>query len=479
MSTTAPAVPTDAAIHEILVDRIDNQRRSVGIVVGVVTPEGRRTVSHGDLDHDDARPLNGDTVFELASVTKIFTALALADMVHRREVALDDPVQRYVPSGARIPSRNGRQITLGDLATHTSGLPVVPADYPRLDRLGAAEYSLDQMYRFLSTFELTRDPGSEWEYANLDMALLGHALAFRAGMGYETLIRTRITGPLGMDSTSTLVSPQIETRCAVSHDADLRPAPRVALGALGPAGAMLSTTNDLLRLLAACLAIEASPLAPAMRLMLETRRPRRLSPLTMIRRHWRLMLWILSHRRGGARVPRIGTDQALGWYVHRRDGDEMVVHDGAGLTCAASIAYDVRSSVGVVVLSNTGTMVHDLSRHLLWAWPLGKARRQIALDASLLDRYVGEYRSFSGPAFTVAREGSRLVLDIPSVGRVQLRPENECDFFVVEFTLGFTFELNRHGRVVRAIFQPGRGAPDMPMWKRPSREGRATAGSTH
>ncbi|HUJ30480.1 MAG TPA: serine hydrolase domain-containing protein, partial [Candidatus Acidoferrum sp.] len=112
-------MPSDSDIRQILVDRIDTQHQSVGFVVGVIGPEGRRVVAYGHLEKGDPRALNGDTVFEIGSATKVFTSLLLAEMVERGEVALDDPVSKYLPPDVKMPERNGRSITLIDLATHT------------------------------------------------------------------------------------------------------------------------------------------------------------------------------------------------------------------------------------------------------------------------------------------------------------------------------------------------------------------------
>src|ERR1700722_18120803 len=94
-------MPSDQDIHQILVDRIDRDHQSVGIVVGVIEPSGRRVISYGHLDTNDTRPLTGDTVFEIGSITKVFTSLLLADMVQRGEVGLNDPVVRYLPAGTK------------------------------------------------------------------------------------------------------------------------------------------------------------------------------------------------------------------------------------------------------------------------------------------------------------------------------------------------------------------------------------------
>lgn len=341
------------------------------------------------------RPVDGDTVFEIASVTKVFTTLLLADIAQRGEVALGDPLAAYLPANVRVPQRRGRQITLVDLATHTSGLPPQPPDLPGLDDPAAATYSAEQLYSSLCMYQLTRDIGSEWEYGNLDIALLGHALARRAGTDYESLVRARLTGPLGLRRTST-VEASFASNLAVSHDSDLRPTGRLALGALTPAGAMFSSVNDLLTLLGVCLGIVPSPLAAAVQAMVATRRPMRPPMLAMLRRHWRtiLRMALSPRRRGGRQSPVFSrAEQALGWYIVGRDREEIVVHDGAGPGGAASIAYDAKSRAGVVVLSNTGITVQDISRHVLWREsPLARPRREVTLDPTLLDCYVGHIR---------------------------------------------------------------------------------------
>ncbi len=215
------AMPTDAEIREFLADRIDRQHKSVGMVVGIISPEGRHVVSYGRSDQNDQRPLDGDTVFEIGSITKIFTALLLSDMVEHDEVSLNDPIGNYLPAGVKVPQRNGREITLADLATHTSGLPFFPTDIPvsSVDKAipVVAKYSVPQLYEFLSKYELPRDAGSKWEYSNLGFALLGLALSHRAGIEYEALVRRRITGPLNMKSTAVIVSPEMKTRLAVGN----------------------------------------------------------------------------------------------------------------------------------------------------------------------------------------------------------------------------------------------------------------------
>lgn len=217
---SSPTMPTNDEIRSILVDRIDKQHQSVGIVVGVIDSSGRRIVSYGNLDSGDKRAVDGNTIFEIGSITKVFTSLLLADMVERKEVALTDPVSKYLPAEVKMPERNGRQITLEDLSTHTSGLPRLPSNMKPKDPANPyADYSVEQMYQFLSGYQLTRDPGSQYEYSNLGGGLLGHVLARRAGTDYGTLVRTRICEPLGMNDTRITLSPEEKARFATGYDA--------------------------------------------------------------------------------------------------------------------------------------------------------------------------------------------------------------------------------------------------------------------
>jgi D-alanyl-D-alanine-carboxypeptidase/D-alanyl-D-alanine-endopeptidase len=248
-----PVLGTDE-IRAILVKRIDQQKEAVGIVVGVIEPGGRRVVAYGNLAKGDPRTLDGDTIFEIGSISKVFTCLVLADMVSRKEVTLDDPAAKYLPEHVRMPQRSGRPITLLDLATHSSGLPGAPGNMNRKDPANPyADYSVDDLYEFLSSYTLPRDPGSEVEYSNLGAGLLGHVLSFRAGTDYESIVRNRITQPLGMPDTGITLSSSQKQSMATGHNTMLAPVANWDLPTLAGAGALRSSANDMLTFLEAFL----------------------------------------------------------------------------------------------------------------------------------------------------------------------------------------------------------------------------------
>ena len=423
--------PSDAEIRQILIDRIDRDRQSVGIVVGEIGPSsGRRIVAYGALEKGDARVLNGDTIFEIGSVTKVFTSLLLADMAQRGEVALVDPIAKYLPTNVKVQERGGKSITLQDLATHTSGLPRLPTPFvPKDPNNPYADFSVEQLYQFLSTYELPRDIGAQYEYSNLGGGLLGHVLARRADQEYETLVRERITGPLGMMNTSIALSADQQARFAVGHNAALTSVPNWDVPTLAGAGALRSSANDMLTFLSANLGANKSPLAPAMAAMLTVRRP--------------------------TGVP--GMEVALGWHIFVRDGNELVWHNGGTGGSRAFVGYNTQSRVGVVVLSNTATAtgVDDIGLHLLDARiplvPPPKPHIEIAVNPKLLDRYVGKYQLAPNFVLTITREGDRLFLQATGQPKFELFAEGERDYFLKVVDAQVTFVPDDEGRVTIVI----------------------------
>ncbi len=219
------APPTDTEIRAMLARRVDVQQQAVGIVLGIVTPAGARYVSYGSLAVDDHRTPDRHTVFEIASISKIFTALVLADLAARGEVSLDDSVSRYLPPArVTVPSMGEREISLFDLASHTSGLPLRPANLGSQTQLDKyASYTIAELYRGVSGFRLQRAPGAACEYSNLGYGLLGQALGQHTGRSFEAMVLEHVTGPLGLHETREALTPAMRRRQAVGHLPDLTP----------------------------------------------------------------------------------------------------------------------------------------------------------------------------------------------------------------------------------------------------------------
>ena len=268
------SIPSDAEIGKILKAHVGPENLGIGIVVGVIDARGRRIVSYGSLAKDDKRPLTGDTIFEIGSITKVFTSLALMDMAQKGEVSVTDPVSRYLPAAVKVPERNGKKITLQDLATQSSGLP--EGEPSKADRSNLfAGYSKNQLYEFLSGYQLTRDIGSRFEYSNIGVSLLGHALSLRDGKDYDAMVRARILAPLGMNDTGVTLSPEVKARLAPGHGINRNPVPNLDFSireVMAGGGGLKSSANDLLTFLAANLGYTKTPLAAAMAAEISIRR---------------------------------------------------------------------------------------------------------------------------------------------------------------------------------------------------------------
>ena len=318
--------PPDEEVREFVRPAID-KRQARGIVVGLIEPDGsRRVLTFGEAG-EGARSLAASSVFEIGSITKTFTGAVLADMVRRGEVKLDDPVAKYLPAGVRVPSRNGRQITLLDLATHVSGLPRLPTGYVPPDPSNPyARFAAEDLHAFLNRCELEHDPGVKFEYSNLGMGLLGHALARAAGAdSFQTLVAIRVLRPLGLSMTAYGRTAALAPWMTKGHNQQGAVAPYFDVAVLAGGGGLNSNVNDLMTFLDANIGEPTSPLEHAMR---------------------------DAHR--GYHLPRPGMGVGLGWMAMKRGPLNLVGNRGGTDGYSTFIAFDPDTRAGVVVLANSG-----------------------------------------------------------------------------------------------------------------------------
>jgi serine-type D-Ala-D-Ala carboxypeptidase/endopeptidase len=413
--------PTTAEIRTILVQRVGAEDQGIALVVGVIDESGRRVVAYGSLAKDDKRQLDGDTVFEIGSITKVFTTLLLMDMVQKGEVTLNDPLAKLLPANVSVPERDGKKITLLDLATQSSGLPRMPSNFkPANPSNPYADYTPDLLYQFVSGYQLNRDIGAKFEYSNLGMGLLGHALSLRAGMDYEAAMKARILQPLGMSSTGVSFSPEMKARLAVGHGPNLQEVSNWDLTALAGAGALRSSANDMLTFLAANLGYTKTPLAAAMAEQLSIRRPA-----------------------GGN-----GMEIAYGWLVQTKNEKSIVWHNGGTGGYRSYTGFDPKAKRGVVVLSNLSSPAgpDDIGRHLLdSSYPLAKIgapkqRVEVAVDTKAFERYIGAYQLSPNVVLTMSREGDQMYTQLTGQPRFPVFPEGERKYFLKVVDAQLTFD---------------------------------------
>jgi D-alanyl-D-alanine-carboxypeptidase/D-alanyl-D-alanine-endopeptidase len=419
---------TSTEIHDVLVNRVDESKKAVGIVVGTIGPKGREITAYGKLAKDRPGTPDGDTIFEIGSITKVFTSLLLADMVERGEVTLDTPVAKLLPPDVKIPSRNGKQITLLDLSMQVSGLPRMPSNFKPADMSNPyADYAPANLYEFLSGYTLTRDIGEKYEYSNLAVGLLGHALSVKAGMTYEQLLKKRIFDPLGMTSSTITLSDEQKKRLATGHDPALTPVHNWDLNALAGAGAIRSTANDMLKFLAANLELTDTPLKAAMRRMRSVNRETGTPDLQIM----------------------------MAWHVWKKYGTEIVWHNGGTGGYRSFAGFDPAKKTGVVVLCNTFLDIDDIGRHILEPqWPVLKLtppKKEIPLDPKSLESYVGEYKVNPQFSIKITAEGAHLYAQATGQPRFELFGEKENEFFLKVVDAQISFVKDAAGKTTQLV----------------------------
>lgn len=396
--------------------RIRDQKRGTGAAAGLVRNGRLALTSFGTVGLGRRTRPDGATVFQIASLSKIFTALLLADAVRRGEVALDDPLSRFLPGPA--PAFEGRAITLVDLATHTSGLPLRPASRADRDQNDPyAGYTDADLHRDLAAVRLERAPGAAFGYSNFDYGLLGDALSHRLGRSYSELVSARILAPLGMRNTALDPSAAMTARRIDGYDNAMQPMQPWRFGALAPAGGYFSTIDDLSRFLALWIGADRGDLSVAARAMLTIDRP--------------------------GDDPQ--TRMALGWRVATRDDVRIVWSNGSGGGVRSFMGFNPATKVGVIAFANmaTGQGVDDIGMHALdLARPVdttvAPTRVATTVPGAVLDRYVGTYTFAPGDSISIERAGAGIAF-VQGPNRVPLLAESPTLFFFAgdNVTIGF------------------------------------------
>ncbi len=434
------AFPADSAVLSIIKQRVE-EKRSAGIVVGILEPDGRtRIVAFGDPGVGQP-PLDGNTVFEIGSISKVFTATVLAELVKEGKVKLEDPVQKYLPSSVHLPTRSEKQITLGNLSEQNSGLPRMPTNFHPADAANPyADYSVQQMYDFVSGYQLTRDPGALFEYSNLGVGLLGHALSLSTGQSYEQMERKRVWEPLKMTNTAITLTPWMKQHLALGHGDKGEVVSNWDLPTFAGAGAIRSTTVDMLKFAAANLHPERGKLEEAMAFAHEAR--------------------------ASAGGP--NTSIGLNWIIQHTGTNTIVWHNGGTGGYRTFLGLDPSNKTAVVVMTNSGGAgADDIGMHLLNpAIPLTpkpvppRQRTAIELPADVLARYVGVYQLAPQFALTITLTDGALYAQATGQGTNRLWPETELDFFLKGVDAQVTFVRDAQGVVTQLVLhQNGQNLP--------------------
>ena len=382
--------------------------RSGACIAAAVIENGTTAQAYFCANAKSERSINERTAFEIGSITKTMTAALLAEIIGRGEIAIDDPLAKLLPPGTNVPSFSGTHITVGNLVTHTSGLPSFPWRTTDLSN-PYARLTEDDLLDTLAKTRLQRAPGSQREYSNFALMVLSYALAKRSGRDFETLLRERLLSPLGMNDTFIVTRPSA-VRVAEGHFSNSRPTgPWDVRVDLAGAGGVRATLPDMVRYLEGQLGMRDSSITPALAQTQD-------------------------------QIAGVGSQAtSMAWEIlSTENGRKFVMHPGGTGGFSSFFAFDRAAKHGVVLLSDTAlTDVGGLRRlglHLLDpSLPAGTPRTVATAEVKLIDALVGRYRLRTGLSTEFRRRGGEPTVQFDGEPEFELKYDSAGEFYPSEF----------------------------------------------
>jgi serine-type D-Ala-D-Ala carboxypeptidase/endopeptidase len=388
--------------------RFKGDRTGACIAAGVID-NGAIATAYYCADPKSQRPYDEHTAFEIGSITKTMTAALLAEFIARGEVMLDDPIAKLLPPGTVVPSFNGHEITIGDIVTHSSGLPSIPAGYRPADMNNPyADVTERDLLDALAATKLTREPGSKWEYSNFAVIVLSYALAKRSGKDFETLLRERLLEPLGMNETY-IAKPPPGVHLAQGHLPGGEPAiPWDFHPDMAGVGGVRATLPDMLKYLEGELGTRDSAITPA------------------LGRTQDFVATVSGHK------------MAINWNMVTPKGHSYLIHEGGTGGYSSFAGFDHAAKRGVVLLCDTALTatggLGSLGLHLLDSGiPAGLPRLVATADAKLIDALSGKYRLQGGLGIELRHKDSGLTIQADGQPEFEMGFDSSGDFYPLKF----------------------------------------------
>jgi len=397
VSIQAQESAISSEIKENIKARIETGN-NVGIVIAYINGDNVEYFSHGQTALKNGTPVDENSVFEIGSISKVFTTILLANETLNGTMKLDDPIADYLPKEVKAPSRNGKVITLKDLATHSSGLPRLPDNLkPANANNPYADYAEKQLYDFISNHILSRDIGERYEYSNYGMGLLGYILGLKNGKSYEDLMIEKIANAYGMNNTRLVMTQKMKNHLAIGHNGTTA-MENWDFITLGGAGGIKSTAVDMVKFIKANIINDNSPINKAMK---------------------------LSHKTAYKNDTQ-NFEMGLGWHYN----NDIIWHNGGTGGYRSFAGFVKGMQQGVVVLTNSTESVDDIGLKLLNdAHQLKEIIPEVSVPAKTLETYVGNYELAPTFHIDITKEGSQLYLQATGQSKFPIFASAQNEFF--------------------------------------------------
>jgi len=299
---------------------------TVGMSIGIIKNGQVSLYNYGEVARNTDQLPTSETLYEIGSLTKTFTATILAHYVNEGKIKLTDPIIKYLPDSVAANSAL-KFITIVNLINHTSGLPSIPsnfADQKNYDKLNPYKnYNKQLLFSYLKSCTLPTKPGEKYVYSNLAVGLLGTILEQISGRSFEQMVSDIITSPLNMKSTVAHLYPVLTTRFAPVYNDDGKQTPPWDFDALASCGALRSCIDDLVIYTKANINDNGSgPLAKAIK---------------------------LTHEITFNKEPKLG----LAWHIIVVNGVSYYFHNGDTYGSSSFLAFNKEKNLAVIILSNS------------------------------------------------------------------------------------------------------------------------------
>ena len=299
---------------------------TAGLSIGILKRGKTYFYGYGETEKGNNTLPDPATIFEIGSISKTFTATLLAIAAREKRLGLNDPVNKYLPDSIPALQYNNRVVTLIDLSNHTSAIPRMPSNFMRTatdPRNPYANYSIENLYTYLAHLQLTREPGTQLDYSNTAVGLLGVILQKMYDTSYEALMLKYICDPLHMEDTRLLIRKDDSVRFAKGYNALGKKTSYWYLPpAFAGAGGIRSTARDMLKYAAANLGKAPRPLNKAIQLTHEVTFSKNTSAI------------------------------GLNWFYRQYGHEKFLYHNGATGGFRSYLGINEKEQFAVVILSN-------------------------------------------------------------------------------------------------------------------------------
>lgn len=346
-------------------------------------------------------PIRPDMVFNLASVTKQFTAVGILQLVEHGKISLTDSLQKFIPD---FPSK-GYTITIENLLTHTSGI----RDYMQIDYVNLYmerwDFKPKQLIDSFKNYALVFEPGTKFSYSNSGYYLLGYIIQIVSGQSYQSYIQDHLLKPLGLvhtyfDSSSIIIPNRVNgyrKEEGVFKNADFW-SPTIEYAA----GGLISNVDDLFK--------------------------------------WHKGLYsyqiLKKETLEKAFVPyqlkdRTETGYGYGWFLKTSNGIKSIEHEGGIPGFKSNVIYFPAEDIFIAALFNCGTVAVDDLSNTISSIALGKPlQTDVKINTNLLDEYEGDYQLTidTSRTITMRKQNNQLIAEVSKTEKIPILFQSETNF---------------------------------------------------